>query len=201
MKDATEHKRGGERFVKIVAFAVCILFVLPGLWAFVAPQSFFSAVATFEPYNAHFIRDLGAFQVGFGAVLLLAVVVRDALLASLVAVGVGAVLHLLAHFIDHDLGGNPEVDIPVFALMAVLLVAAAIVRAVALREDGLILGPDLVAPPLSDLGDEAFGIEGLTAVVLCHGGDTPCGSGQWAPGCGLPNNICLPHGVVKPVQF
>jgi hypothetical protein len=38
----------------------------------VAPEAFFEAVATFEPLNAHLIRDVGACMVGLGAVLLLA---------------------------------------------------------------------------------------------------------------------------------
>jgi multicomponent Na+:H+ antiporter subunit D len=49
----------------------------------IAPTSFFEQAATFEPYNAHFIRDLGAFQIGLGAVLLLAAFSRDALLVAL----------------------------------------------------------------------------------------------------------------------
>jgi hypothetical protein len=38
----------------------------------VDPRSFFTALAAFEPYNQHFIQDIGAFQIGLGAVLLLA---------------------------------------------------------------------------------------------------------------------------------
>lgn len=42
-KDATGRRRGGERFGKIVALVVGVLFLLPGLWAFVAPASFFAS--------------------------------------------------------------------------------------------------------------------------------------------------------------
>lgn len=115
-----------------MAVVVGAVSLAAGLWAFVAPEPFFEAAATFEPYNVHFVRDIGAFQIGLGAVLLLAVIVSDALLVALAGVGTAAVFHVLGHVIDHDLGGEPAVDIPMFALTAVLLAAAAIVRAVTL---------------------------------------------------------------------
>jgi len=34
-----------------------------GLWAFVAPKSFFDALAEFDPYNRHFIHDVGSMQI------------------------------------------------------------------------------------------------------------------------------------------
>lgn len=122
-----------KRFEQIVAIIVGVMLLVAGLWAFVAPAAFFESAATFEPYNAHLIRDIGAFQVGLGAVLVLAVVIPDALLAALAGVGAGAVFHLLAHVIDHDLGGDPAVDIPTFGLVAVLLIAAAVSRAATRR--------------------------------------------------------------------
>ena len=114
--------RSAERFVRLVAVGV-------GVWAFVAPRSFFDNAATFEPYNTHLIRDIGAFQLGLGAVLLLGVWVRDALLAALAGVAVGAVAHLVGHIVDRDAGGQPVVDIALFGLIAGLLVVATVVRA------------------------------------------------------------------------
>lgn len=122
-----------KRFEQVVAIIVGVMLLAAGLWAFVAPAAFFESAATFEPYNVHLIRDIGAFQVGLGAVLLLAVIIPDALLAAFAGVGAGAVFHLLAHVIDHDLGGDPAVDIPMFGLVAVLLIAAAISRAASRR--------------------------------------------------------------------
>jgi hypothetical protein len=48
------------------------VFLVFGAWAFADPESFFDEVATFEPYNQHLIQDVGAFQIGLGAVLLIA---------------------------------------------------------------------------------------------------------------------------------
>ena len=113
----------------MIAVGVGLVFVGAGLWAFLAPRSFFESAALFEPYNAHFLRDIGAFQLGLGAVLLRAAWLRDALLAALAGVAVGEVAHLAAHIIDRDLGGDPLVDIPAFSVIAILLVAATVVRA------------------------------------------------------------------------
>ncbi len=122
-----------EQLTRVVAISVGLVFVVAGIWAFVAPRSFFENAALFEPYNAHFIRDIGAFQLGLGAVLLLAVWLRDALLVALIGVGVGAVAHVAAPVTDHDLGGDPAVDIPTFAVIAILLIGTAVVRARRLR--------------------------------------------------------------------
>ena len=117
-----------DRLARLIAAGVGLVFLGAGLWAFVAPRSFFEQAATFEPYNTHLIRDIGAFQLGLGAVLLLATWLRDALLAALAGVAVGAVAHTAAHIIDRDLGGQPGVDIPAFGVLAVLLVVAAVAR-------------------------------------------------------------------------
>ena len=76
----------------------------------VNPRSFFAALATFEPYNQHFLQDVGAFQMGLGVVLLLAGVPgrADGLTVALVGVGVGAAFHTVSHVVGRDLGGTPS---------------------------------------------------------------------------------------------
>ncbi len=110
---------------RAVALVGGVGFVALGVWAMVDPRSFFDALATFEPYNRHFLQDIGAFQIGLGAVLLLAVVPGriDGLAVALLGVGVGAALHTVSHIVGRDLGGTPETDIPFFAVIAILLLA------------------------------------------------------------------------------
>lgn len=105
-------------------------FVGFGAWAMLSPRTFFETMARFDPYNQHFVQDIGAFQVGLGAVLLIAVAVRNAdlLAAALLGTGLGAALHALSHVIGMDLGGSPAIDIPVFGGLAALLLIAGIVR-------------------------------------------------------------------------
>src|SRR5215211_2658720 len=114
-----------SRFPRLVALVGGVSFVALGVWAMVDPHAFFDTIATFEPYNEHFLQDIGAFQIGLGAVLLLASVPQraDGLAVALLGTGVGAALHTLSHIIGHDLGGTPETDVPVFAVIAILLLA------------------------------------------------------------------------------
>ncbi|MBA2278464.1 MAG: hypothetical protein H0W06_11960 [Chloroflexia bacterium] len=115
-----------HRFPLVVAIVGGVGFAVLGVWAIVDPRSFFDAMATFEPYNQHFLQDIGAFQIGLGMVLLLASMPNrgDGLAIALLGVGVGAALHTVSHIVGHDLGGTPETDIPFFAMLAVLLLTA-----------------------------------------------------------------------------
>ncbi|MEX1044028.1 MAG: hypothetical protein WD020_05270, partial [Acidimicrobiia bacterium] len=94
-----------------------------GLWAMAGPESFFDAMAVFDPYNQHFVQDIGAFQIGLGAVLVLARFAgsADALAVSLVGVGIGSLAHAVSHLMGSDLGGTPAVDIPTFLVIGLLL--------------------------------------------------------------------------------
>jgi hypothetical protein len=105
-------------------------FLALGVWAMADPESFFDRVATFEPYNQHLVQDVGAFQIGLGVVLLLAVqrADPDALAVALLGVGIGSAAHVVSHVIGHDLGGTPETDIPVFTAATVLLLAAGVAQ-------------------------------------------------------------------------
>jgi hypothetical protein len=107
-----------------------ISFLATGLWAMAGPESFFETLATFEPYNQHFIQDIGAFQIGLGAVLLLAAIPTraDALAVGLIGIGIGSAAHTVSHVVGRDLGGTPERDIPLLALMSLLLLAAGLWR-------------------------------------------------------------------------
>ncbi len=115
---------------RIVALVLGGAFAALGAWAMVDPASFFASLATFEPYNQHFLQDIGAFQIGLGAVLLLAAAMpgADVLVAALLGTGLGAALHFVSHVIGVNLGGNPATDIPVFGALAILLLATAAVR-------------------------------------------------------------------------
>ena len=114
------------RFPRAVAIIGAVFFIAVGIWAMVDPHSFFETAAKFEPYNQHFLQDVGAFQIGLGAVLLLAGLPARAegLTVALIGVGVGAALHAVSHAIGQDLGGTPAQDIPLFGAIAVVLLAA-----------------------------------------------------------------------------
>jgi hypothetical protein len=72
-----------------------------------------------------FLQDIGAFQIGLGAVLLLAVAApRAALAATLLGVGIGSAAHAVSHVIGRHLGGTPASDIPLFTFITLLLLVA-----------------------------------------------------------------------------
>ncbi len=114
-----------DRLVRGVTLLGGVAFVGFGLWAYVAPESFFDVLATFDPYNPHFLRDIGAFQIGLGAVLLLSLVPTSTATIVLGGTGLGAAFHAVGHVIDRDLGGAPASDIPTFSLLAIVLLATA----------------------------------------------------------------------------
>jgi hypothetical protein len=124
--DATGILPTDRRGPRIVALIGGVLLLVLGLWAFAAPESFYEALAVYPPYNAHFVRDIGAFQVGLGLVLVLAARMPDGLRAALLGVGGGGLLHAGGHLLDRDLGGNPVVDIPFLSILAVALLIAAV---------------------------------------------------------------------------
>jgi hypothetical protein len=99
-----------------------------GVWAMFAPVSFFDQVATFEPYNRHLIQDIGAFQIGLGLVLLLAAMLADSMATGLIGVGLASLAHTASHLLGLDLGGRPELDIPAFAGLGLVLLGAGWIR-------------------------------------------------------------------------
>ncbi len=112
---------------RIAAFGGAV-FVAFGLWAMIGPSSFFDQLAQFEPYNQHFIQDIGAFQLGLGAVLLLALRHSDSLASGLLGAGTGSAAHVVSHAIGADLGGTPAVDIPFFAVLSAVLLVGGVMR-------------------------------------------------------------------------
>ncbi|MEO8510890.1 MAG: hypothetical protein ABI534_06560 [Chloroflexota bacterium] len=101
-------------------------FLVFGLWPFLDPRSFFDQLAHFDPYNAHFLHDIGAFQVGIGTTLAMALWRRtDAIFAALAGAGVGAAFHVANHIRDAELGGNGGDTIGLAIIAAVLLLGAA----------------------------------------------------------------------------
>ncbi len=117
-----------NRAPQAIALAAGLFSAGLGLWAFFDPQSFYDEIALFPPYNEHLLHDVGAFQIGLGATLLLSLVWKgDALLVALAGGSVGAVLHWIAHVEDTDLGGRDS-DPFTLGVIAAVIVAGALWR-------------------------------------------------------------------------
>jgi PPOX class probable F420-dependent enzyme len=98
-----------------------LLTMVVGAWALVSPQGF-SEVVNFPPHR-HFVHDVGAFQLGIGATLLLAMIWVDALMVALAGYAVGGIARTVSHVIDHGIGGSPTQTVAVGVLTAMAVVA------------------------------------------------------------------------------
>jgi hypothetical protein len=112
---------------RVLAGVSGLILIALGLWAFFAPSSFFESVATYPPYNRHLLHDLGAFMLGLGGCLGLALIWSDAPLVALAGNGVAAFFHFVSHVQDRSLGGKAADPITTGAF-AVVLIAAALMR-------------------------------------------------------------------------
>jgi hypothetical protein len=122
----------GDTIARVLV-GICAAFLLAsGLFALLAPEAFFQLAAVYPPYNRHFIHDIGAFMLGLGAGLALALVLSDALLVALGATAFGAVAHFASHLADRELGGLPT-DPVTFGVFALVVVGLTIWRVRRLR--------------------------------------------------------------------
>lgn len=105
-----------------------------GLWCLIDPSSF-AEVVGFDPQE-HFVHDVGAFQLGFGVILLLALIWSDATITALAGFTVANTVHTVNHVIDLDLGGSAA-QAWLLGVLSAALVGAFVLR---LRQLGYVLG-------------------------------------------------------------
>ena len=111
-----------RQLVKAALVIVGVVNLGAGLWALFAPQSFFDALASeFDPYNVHFIHDIGAFMSGLGVTALLALVWTDGWSVALGGNAVAALGHLGSHIADRDIGSSPGDPFGLLLLSAFLV--------------------------------------------------------------------------------
>src|SRR5919106_6807797 len=115
----------GRRLVVAVTLVAGLFMTAAGLAALLAPGGF--AVAAGFPRHPHFVHDAGAFQLGIGVTLLLAVAWRDGLALALAGFLVANTTHAVNHTVDLDLGGRSG-DPWGLAALSLLAAAALVVR-------------------------------------------------------------------------
>jgi hypothetical protein len=116
-----------DRGLRLLAVVVGGVIALQGVWAFLAPRSFYDTLATFEPFNAHFIRDIGAFQIGIGVAGVVGALRTTAIVVGLTGLAVFQTVHVVSHIVDRNAGGRPGIDIPALGLAAVVTVIGLVV--------------------------------------------------------------------------
>ncbi len=123
------------RFVVRATTALTGIFMLAaGVWAMASPRSFADFVDF--PAAEHFVHDVGAFQIGIGVTLLLAMIWADALAVALGGFLVGNSLHIVSHAMDLDSGGN-DADLWLLVALSVIVLGALMTR---LRQLGCVVG-------------------------------------------------------------
>jgi PPOX class probable F420-dependent enzyme len=115
----------GHRFVLAVTLLAGLFMTAVGVAALLAP-SWFADTAGF-PRHPHFVHDAGAFQLGIGVTLLLALAWRDGLALALAGFLVANTTHAVNHAVDLDLGGRSS-DPWGLAALSLLTAAALVVR-------------------------------------------------------------------------
>ncbi|WP_067970465.1 hypothetical protein [Nocardiopsis trehalosi] len=122
-----------RRFVTAVVAVTALQTLAFGGWMLVSPPSF-AAFAGFPPHT-HFLHDLGAYHIGIGVALVMALVLRDALIAVLAGFAAGGSVHAVNHAVDAHLGGSPSDPYVLGGQAALALLALAVrVRQVRRRE-------------------------------------------------------------------
>lgn len=117
--------KGMHQAARLIAAFAGLYYVVFGAWAFAAPESFASSIATFPPYNEHYLHDLGAFQVGLGVTLLAAAAWAGDVAVVLLGAAVASILHAVSHVLDRDLGGR-AIDPYAVGLIAVVVLLGAV---------------------------------------------------------------------------
>jgi PPOX class probable F420-dependent enzyme len=115
----------GRRFVLAVTLLAGLFMTAAGLAGLLAP-GWFADTAGF-PRHPHFVHDAGAFQLGIGVTLLLALIWHDGLALALAGFLVANTTHAVNHAVDLDLGGRPW-DAWGLAAVSLLTVVALVVR-------------------------------------------------------------------------
>jgi len=105
--------------------------LIVGVWAFVAPDSFYDVVATYPPSNDHFLKDIGSWNVALGLATLHAARTPSWQKGMCGVLAVLYTLHAVSHGIDLDQGEPRSASV---ATLVSQIVAAVIFAALYVRE-------------------------------------------------------------------
>ena len=113
-----------ERTLRLVVGLLAAFHLLLGLYELLAPASFFARIGTYGAENTHYVGDVGAFTLGYGIALVLAVG-RPGWRAPVLAVGaIWYGVHAVNHLFDigeAESSARGAIDTILIALGAALL--------------------------------------------------------------------------------
>ncbi len=106
---AITYRRDFDRRVRVGLFILAVPTLITGLWAIVAPASWYADYghgiappSAFGDYNEHFVQDLGSGYLGIGAALSVAAMIlqRQVVMTALAAFLVFTVPHFVVHLVE-----------------------------------------------------------------------------------------------------
>lgn len=115
----------GRRFAKAAVVIGAAFYLLPGLWAFLDPQSF--ATKTEKAPPVHLVHDMGSFMVGLGLWAIASLIFSDILLTAVAALAATSALSAYVHFHDQHMGGVRSSEPWILIVVTLLEVIALIV--------------------------------------------------------------------------
>ena len=131
------------RWVRLALVALALPNVAAGLWAVLAPRSWYDSFPGFDPrlvsaeppYNAHLVTDAGAGLLASGVVLLLAAWFGDrrSIVIGVVAFAVFAIPHAAYHVLNPAPGLTSAEDVQNAGALVFAVLASAVLLFVALR--------------------------------------------------------------------
>jgi hypothetical protein len=86
--------------VRLLILIVGALHLVTGFFMAIAPREFYDSLATFPPYNGHFLRDVSTFYLALGAMLVVAAGRRSWQIPLLALAVVQYALHVGSHLLD-----------------------------------------------------------------------------------------------------
>jgi PPOX class probable F420-dependent enzyme len=131
---AVANRPRGAGAVTVITAMSGLFMTIVGVWALGWPRNF--ATAANYGFSEHFLHDAGAFQIGIGASLLLALIWRDAIATVLAAFLVANSIHAVNHAIDLGIGGHDS-DPWLIGAVSVVVAVALLAR---VRQCGWVVG-------------------------------------------------------------
>ena len=111
--------------VRAVLLVAGLSQLLVGVWAFVDPGSFYDVVATYPPRNDHFLKDIGAWNIGLGLAAVIASRTPSWQRGMLAVLAVQYLLHAVSHAIDLDVADSEAMGIFTFVTQAAVAILCA----------------------------------------------------------------------------
>jgi hypothetical protein len=96
--------------IRVILALAAVEHIIPALLLLFAPDWFFANIGNFPPFNRHYMGDAGAFLLGLGLILVLALRRPAQYRAAIGAVALANLVHLGNHLYDDAIANAWSVE-------------------------------------------------------------------------------------------